>query len=96
VEHCDSPHLRGKIDGFLRDGNMAVLNRDTWVTTSRCDICVQNVGPSQGLLGQLGPAGQLRRLTQTICFPGAGLTYPHLDKTLGRYRKGAFHESQHA
>ena len=27
--HCDSPHLRGSIGGFLRDGNRAILNRNT-------------------------------------------------------------------
>ncbi len=41
--YCDSPHLRGKIDGFLRDGNRIILNRNT--NGSRCDICVQTVGP---------------------------------------------------
>jgi hypothetical protein len=41
--------LRGKIDGFLRDGNRAILNRNT--NESRCDICVRNVGP----LGSAGP-----------------------------------------
>jgi hypothetical protein len=40
--YCDSPHLRGKIDGFLRDGNRAILNRNT--NGSRCDICTQTVG----------------------------------------------------
>jgi hypothetical protein len=78
--YCDSPHLRGKIDGFLRDGNRAILNRNT--NGSRCDICVQTVGSAKSA-GPGWPAAPLRRLTQTIFFPGSGLTgtYPHLDKT---------------
>ncbi len=79
--YCDSTHLRVKIDGFLRDGNRAILNRNT--NGSRSDIGVQNVGPLKGPMGRLGLAGPLRRLTQTIFFPGAGLTYPHLDPTPG-------------
>ncbi len=42
ANYSDSPHLRGKIDGFLRDGNRAMLNWNT--NGSRCDICVQTVG----------------------------------------------------
>jgi hypothetical protein len=49
----DSSHLRGKIDGFLRDGNRAILNRNT--NGSRCDICVQNVRPIIGSAGSVGP-----------------------------------------
>ena len=51
--YCDSRHLRGNIDGFLRDGKSGNINRNTnW---SRCDICVQNV-ESAGSAGPRGPA----------------------------------------
>ena len=46
--YCDSQHLRGKIDGFLRDGNRTIINRNT--SWSRCDICVQKWS-----IGSAGP-----------------------------------------
>ncbi len=56
--YCDSSHLRdqrGKIDGFLRNGNQTIINRNT--DGSRCDIYVQTVG-SNGSAGHGRPAAQ--------------------------------------
>jgi hypothetical protein len=53
--YCKSPQLRGKIDGFLRDGNRAIINQNQ--DGSRCDICVQTVG-SAGSAGPCQPAAQ--------------------------------------
>jgi hypothetical protein len=54
--YCDSPYLRGKIDGFLRDGNRTIMNRNT--NGSRCDICVRNVR-SAGSAGPSRPAARI-------------------------------------
>ena len=51
--YCDNPHLRGKINGFLRDGNRTKINRNT--NGSRYNICVHIVG-SDGSAGPGRPA----------------------------------------
>jgi hypothetical protein len=72
--YCDSPHLRGKIDGFLRDGNWAILNRNT--NGSRCDICIQTVGSAAKSAEPGRPAAPSPPPTESDdFFPWSG---PHL------------------
>ena len=65
--YCDSRHLRGNIDGFLRDGNREIL------IETQIGHVATFVYKMYSPLGRLGAAGPLRRLTQTISPPGAGL-----------------------
>ncbi len=48
--YCDSPHLRGEIDG-----NLKIINRNT--NGSRCEFFFQSVG-SAGSAGPGGPAAR--------------------------------------
>jgi hypothetical protein len=73
--YCDSSHLRGKIDGFLRDGNRAIINRNTNGPGSRCDICVQNCRPIVGSAVSAGPSRPAAPTDSDDFFSWSG---PHL------------------